>query len=75
MSASKAAEFAIRILDFNRPNPRLATDFLNLPTALSRLTAQALTIGNEKGLLGAAFHADFNNPANPNGSQILHVHQ
>jgi glucose/arabinose dehydrogenase len=64
----------IRILDFNEPNPLLAADFLNIPTALSQLMAQSLTIGNEKGLLGAAFHPDFNNPANPSGYRKFYTY-
>jgi glucose/arabinose dehydrogenase len=64
----------IRTLDFNQPSPLLATDFLNVPAALSQLTSQSLTIGNEKGLLGAAFHPDFNNPANPNGYRKFYTY-
>jgi glucose/arabinose dehydrogenase len=64
----------IRILDFNQANPLLGTDFLNINTALSALTAQAITVGSEKGLLGAAFHPDFNNPANPNGYRKFYTY-
>ncbi len=64
----------IRTLDFNQANPLLGTDFLNIPAALSQLMAQTLTIGNEKGLLGAAFHPDFNNPANPNGYRKFYTY-
>jgi hypothetical protein len=64
----------IRILDFNQPNPLLGTDFLNINTALAQLTAQVITVGSEKGLLGAAFHPDFNNPANPSGYRKFYTY-
>jgi glucose/arabinose dehydrogenase len=59
----------IRTLDFNlaSPNAVSATDFLNIDAALGPGALQDDTGTGERGLLGAAFHPDFNNPANPNG--------
>ena len=56
----------IRILDFTQPNPLLATNFVDLGAALTGELINDTGIG-ERGLLGAAFHPDFNNPANQNG--------
>lgn len=48
----------IRILDFNQSNPLLATNFLNVATVLgSSFTSVA---SGERGLLGGAFHPNFN---------------
>src|SRR5688500_10625266 len=56
----------VRILDFSQPNPLLATDFLNIDSVLGA-TLLADTGTGERGLLGAAFHPDFNNAANASG--------
>lgn len=68
----------IRTLDFSLSNP-LTTDFLNIPAALAAIPAASpnrgtLNVGTEKGLLGAAFHPDFNNPANPNGYRKFYTY-
>ena len=48
----------IRILDFNQSSPLLATNFLNVGSVLgSSFTSVA---SGERGLLGGAFHPDFN---------------
>ena len=58
----------IRTLDFNQasPNAVSGTDFLNFDAALPGVLFDDTGTG-ERGMLGAAFHPDFNNPANPNG--------
>ncbi len=68
----------IRTLDFSLPNP-LTADFLNMPAALAAIPAASpnrgtLNLGTEKGLLGAAFHPDFNNAANPNGYRKFYTY-
>ena len=68
----------IRTLDFSLTNP-LTTDFLNMPTALAAIPAASanrgtLNVGTEKGLLGAAFHPDFDNAANPNGYRKFYTY-
>jgi glucose/arabinose dehydrogenase len=49
----------IRTLDFNQANPLLGTDFLNVRTILGTTFTSVATV--ERGLLGGAFHPDFNN--------------
>lgn len=56
----------IRILDFSQSNPLLPVDFLNVEGILGATLVDDTGTG-ERGLLGAAFHPDFNNAANPNG--------
>ena len=56
----------IRILDFDQPNPLLGIDFLNVDGVLGGTLLDDTGTG-ERGLLGAAFHPDFGNAANPNG--------
>jgi glucose/arabinose dehydrogenase len=56
----------VRILDFSQPNPLLPTDFLSVEGVLGATLVDDTGTG-ERGLLGAAFHPEFNNPANPNG--------
>jgi len=56
----------IRILDFSQPNPLLPFNFLNIEGVLGSTLMDDTGTG-ERGLLGAAFHPDFNNPANANG--------
>lgn len=56
----------IRTLDFSQPNPLLATDFLNIDSILGATLVDDTGSG-ERGLLGAAFHPDFNNASNPSG--------
>src|SRR5688572_21835684 len=56
---------AIRTLDFTQPNPLLGTSFLNVDSVLGadangRRVLVDDTGGGERGLLGAAFHPDFN---------------
>jgi glucose/arabinose dehydrogenase len=59
---------AIRIFDFNQPAPLLpSTVFLNIDAALGAGVLLDDTNIGERGLLGAAFHPDFNNAANPAG--------
>jgi glucose/arabinose dehydrogenase len=60
----------VRILDFSQPNPLSATNFLNVDAGLAAFGEPGIlddTGTGERGLLGAAFHPDFNNAANPNG--------
>jgi glucose/arabinose dehydrogenase len=57
----------IRTLDLDQPNVLSATDFFNFDAALGSGLLMDDTGTGERGLLGAAFHPDFNNPANPNG--------
>ena len=59
----------IRTLDFSLANP-LTTDFLNMTAALAAIPAASpnrgtINVGTEKGLLGAAFHPDFNSTGTP----------
>jgi len=56
----------IRILDFSQTNPLLATDFINIGAVLGAELLDDTGTG-ERGLLGAAFHPDFTNAANPDG--------
>jgi glucose/arabinose dehydrogenase len=56
----------IRTLDFSQPNPLIATDFLDVGAVLGANLVDDTGTG-ERGLLGAAFHPDFNNAANPAG--------
>jgi glucose/arabinose dehydrogenase len=55
----------IRILDFNQSNPLLGTDFLNVGSVLG--TSFTSIAGGERGLLGGAFHPNFNSsdPSSP----------
>jgi glucose/arabinose dehydrogenase len=61
---------SVRILDFNQPNPLLGTSFLNIDSILgadtngNRVLVDDTNTG-ERGLLGAAFHPGFSNPASP----------
>lgn len=64
----------VRILDFQQPNPLLATDFLNIDAALGPGVLLDDTNIGERGLLGAAFHPDFNNPNNPNGYRKFYTY-
>jgi glucose/arabinose dehydrogenase len=58
----------IRTLDFAQTNPLSATNFLDIAAVLGTTFTDVDDTGTgERGLLGAAFHPDFNNPANPNG--------
>jgi hypothetical protein len=50
----------IRILDFNQPSPLLGTSFLNIASVLGTTFTNVAT--GERGLLGGAFHPDFNIP-------------
>jgi glucose/arabinose dehydrogenase len=52
----------VRILDFNQPDPLLATEFLNIPSVLGTFHNPNPNF-DERGLLGGAFHPEFNNPA------------
>ena len=56
----------VRILDFSQPAPLLPIDFLNIEGVLGSTLLDDTGTG-ERGLLGAAFHPDFDNPANSNG--------
>ncbi len=58
---------AIRIFDFSQPTPLQATNFLNIDAALGAGILLDDTNIGERGLLGAAFHPDFNNAGNPAG--------
>lgn len=49
----------IRILDFNQSNPLSGTNFLNVSTALGTFLVPGSPF-SETGLLGGAFHPDFN---------------
>src|SRR3954467_5812649 len=61
----------IRTLDFSQGTPLLASSFLDVDAALGTLGGNPILLDDtglgERGLVGAAFHPDFNNPANPNG--------
>ena len=56
----------IRILDFSQSDPLLPFDFLDIGSVLGTTLLDDTGTG-ERGLLGAAFHPDFNDPANPHG--------
>ena len=61
---------AIRILDLNLPagTAPLATNFLNFDAAVGSASLLVDDTGTgERGMLGAAFHPDFNNAGNPAG--------
>jgi glucose/arabinose dehydrogenase len=60
----------IRILDFDEPSPLLATNFLNVGSALG---AGILVSGFEQGLIGGTFHPDFNVEAAP-GYRKFYTH-
>jgi glucose/arabinose dehydrogenase len=55
---------AIRILDFDQANPLLGTTFLNVDVALSSFRTPTQSF-HEYGLLGGAFHPDFDNQGAP----------
>ena len=50
----------IRILDFNQTNPLLGTNFLNIASVLGSTFRTPGSAFAETGLLGGAFHPDFN---------------
>lgn len=56
---------AIRILDFDQTNPLLGTEFLNVNTVLGSAFFAPSSVNSEYGLLGGAFHPDFNNVGTP----------
>ena len=53
----------IKVLDFNQANPLLATDFLDLRTALPSGTIFTSVNTGERGLIGGAFSPGFNDPS------------
>jgi glucose/arabinose dehydrogenase len=55
----------IKILDFNQANPLLATNFLDLNTALPSGTIFTGVNTGERGLIGATFSPGFNDPSSP----------
>ena len=66
----------IRILNLTQPTPLLdPPNFLNFDAVLGAGLLVDDTGTGERGLLGAAFHPDFNNDGRPRLSQVLHVHQ
>ena len=64
----------VRTLDFNQPDPLLGIDFLNIDAALGPGKLLDDTNIGERGLLGAAFHPDFNNSANPSGYRKFYTY-
>ncbi len=64
----------VRTLDFSQPNPLLGSDFLNIDAAIGAGKLLDDTNIGERGLLGAAFHPDFNNAANPNGYRKFYTY-
>ena len=63
----------IRILDFSQPDPLLGFDFVNIGSLLGTTLFDDTGTG-ERGLLGAAFHPDFSNAANPNGYRKFYTY-